>query len=246
MKRTERHRLKENEFARTVAHARDAIEKRQRAIALFALAVVVLLVVLGGFTWWRYSQNANANEMLASALAVHEAPVVPIPEPAPGSPAPVQQPGTYPTERARLDAALPGFLEAADRYPNTDAGIAARYHAAGILARLGRYAEAEEQYSRVAERAGSSIYGRTARLGLAEVQVAQGNYDGAIDIYTEISRDPGSQIPVESVLMQLGRAYTQAGRKEEAVRAYTRIVDEFPQSLYAPDARREMEEVKKS
>jgi outer membrane protein assembly factor BamD (BamD/ComL family) len=39
--------------------------------------------------------------------------------------------------------------------------------------------------------------------------------------------------------MQLGRAYALAGRKAEALQTFSRIVDEFPQSLYAADARRE-------
>ena len=45
--------------------------------------------------------------------------------------------------------------------------------------------------------------------------------------------------------MQLGRAYLKAGKKNEAAHAFTRVVEEFPQSAYAPDARREMEEAKK-
>jgi outer membrane protein assembly factor BamD (BamD/ComL family) len=46
--------------------------------------------------------------------------------------------------------------------------------------------------------------------------------------------------------MQLGRAYVRAGKKEEAVRAFNRIVEEFPQSVYVSDARRELEEARKT
>jgi len=53
-------------------------------------------------------------------------------------------------------------------------------------------------------------------------------------------------LPIDGVLMQLGRAYMKAGKKNEAAHAFTRVVEEFPQSLYAADARREMEEAKKS
>ena len=55
--------------------------------------------------------------MLASAIAVYDAPVVPLAAPAPGSPAPLPQPGTFTTEQEKLQAALPKFREAADRYP---------------------------------------------------------------------------------------------------------------------------------
>jgi tetratricopeptide (TPR) repeat protein len=246
MKRIERHKLKENEFARTVAQARDVITDRQREITTVIVVAVVALAAVGGYLWWQKSRAARSNASFAAALATYEAPVVPPAAPAPGSPAPLPQPGTYQSEQAKLEAALPKFLEAADKYPNSDAGIAARYYAAGILASLGRAAEAEQRFKEVSDKAGDRIYGRTAKLGMAEAQIAQGKYDPAIAIYTELSRDANSRIPVDSVLMQLGRAYVRAGKKEEAVRAFNRIVEEFPQSPYLSDARREMEEARKS
>ena len=74
-----------------------------------------------------------------AALAVYEMPVVPIPPPAPGSPPPVPQPGTFPTEQEKLTAALPKFVDAANAHPNAAAGIAARFHAAAILAAQGKH-----------------------------------------------------------------------------------------------------------
>lgn len=246
MKSIERHKLKENEFAKTVARARGVIDTRGRDMVTIVIVIVVALAAAGGYTVWRQARDAKANTLLAAAFAVAEAPVVAPVAPAPGSPMPVQQPGTFQTEQAQLEAALPKFIEAADRYPNTDAGIAARYHAAGTLASLGRYAEAEQRYQEVVDKGGTRLYGRTARLGLADVQVAQGKYDSAIKTYQELTTDSNSQLPLDGVLMQLGRAYMKAGQKNEAAHAFTRVVEEFPQSLYAADARREMEEAKKS
>jgi hypothetical protein len=53
-------------------------------------------------------------------------------------------------------------------------------------------------------------------------------------------------LPVDGVLMQLGRACALAGRKEDAARAFTRVTEEFPQSMYFADAKRELEGVRKS
>src|SRR5690349_13035385 len=205
MKAQERHKLKENQFARSVAQARETLEGRRRDITWAVTVLVVLLLIVGGYTWWRQSRAGKSTDLFAQALAVYQAPVVPPAAPAPGSPAPIQQPGTFMTEHAKLEAALPKFIEAADRYPSTDAGIAARYHAAGILATLGRYSEAEQRYQEVIAKAGgNSLYARTAKLGLADAQVAQKKYDNAIAIYTELSRDKTSQMPIDGVLMQLG------------------------------------------
>jgi len=246
MKSTERHKLKENEFARTVAHAREVMQTRGRDVATIVVVVVVAIALAGGYAWWRQSRNAKANALLAEALAVEEAPVIAPVAPAPGSPIPVQQPGTFATEQAKLEAAFPKLLKVAGAYPNTDAGITARYHAASVLANLGRYAEAEQRYQEVIDKAGNSLYGRTAKLGLADVLVSEGKYDNAIKIYQEVSTDTKSPLPIDGVLMQLGRAYMKAGKKNEAAHAFTRVVEEFPKSLYAADARREMEEAKKS
>ena len=118
MKSTERHRLKENEFARTVGRARELLETRRRDMTAIVLVLVAAILLAGGYGWWRQARNAKANTMLAAALAVAEAPVVAPTPPAPGSPIPIQQPGTFQTERAKLEAALPKFLEVADKYPN--------------------------------------------------------------------------------------------------------------------------------
>jgi TolA-binding protein len=247
MKSVERHRLKENEFAHSVARAREAVAERRREVTLLTSIAVVALIAIGGFFAWRTSRNAKATNLLASALAVAEAPVVAPPPPAPGSPPPVQQPGTFRTDRERLEAAVPRLQQAADAYPNTDAGITARFRLAGSLAELGRYSEAEQRYQEVLAKVGrSSIYSRTARLGIGDAQMAQAKYDAAIATFKELSTDTQSQLPLDGVLMQLGRAAMQAGKKDEANRAFTRIVDEFPQSLYAPEAKEKIAELKKA
>ena len=246
MKSQERHKLKENEFAKTVLHATGALESRRRDLIWGLIVVVALLAAVGGYMAWRQSRANRATESLATALAIYQSPVVPVAAPAPGSPAPVQQPGTYLTEEAKNQAALPKFMETAEQFPAADAGVTARFYAAGILASLGRYSEAEQRYEEVISRAGTSIYSRTARLGLADAQVAQKKFDSAIKIYTDLSRDTASQMPADGVLMQLGRACVLAGRKDEAVSAFTRVTEEFPESMYVEDAKQALAEARKS
>ena len=57
--------------------------------------------------------------------------------------------GSYATEAAKLNAALPKLKAAADAYPETDAGITARYHYASSLAALGKHAEAIQAFDEV-------------------------------------------------------------------------------------------------
>src|SRR6266540_881304 len=146
MKSTERHKMKENEFAQTMARTRDLVNERPREVAAMAIAVIAVALILGGYFAWKASRDGKATTLLATALAVTEAQVVAPPPPAPGSAPPVQPPGTFRTERERLDASVPLLQRAADAYPASDAGITARYRLAAVLAELGRFAEAEQRY----------------------------------------------------------------------------------------------------
>ena len=252
MKRSERHHLKENELVTSVARAKEIFEERKREIIAGGIAIVAILGAVGGYFFWRSQVDTASRAMLSEALAIADAPVVPpAAAPAPGSPAPSTPPpappaGSYPTEQARLQAALGKFMAAADRYPSTTSGIAARYQAAATLAALGRNTEAIARYKEVIERAGTTVYGDTARLGLASAEAQAGQYDAAIAAYKELSARNDGKMPVDGVLMQLGRTYAMAGKPADALRTFQRIVDEFPQSGYAQAARREIDNAKAS
>jgi TolA-binding protein len=247
MKSTDRHKLKENEFAQTVARTREALNQRPREVTTIAIAVVVVAVAVGGFFTWKASRDGKSTTLLATALVAVEAPVVTPPPPAPGSAPPIQPPGSYRSERERLEAAVPLLQRAADGYPSSDAGITARYRLAASLAELGRYAEAEQRYQEVVQKTGAkNIYHYTARLGVGESQLAQAKGDAAVTTFRDLAADANSSLPVDAVLMQLGRAALMVGKKEDATRAFTRVVDEFPQSLYVSEAKEKVAGLKKA
>jgi TolA-binding protein len=247
MKSSERHKIKENEFAHTVARTRDMVNERPREVATIAIAVLAVALAVGGFFAWRASRDGKATTLLAAALAVGVAQVVTPPPPTPGSAPPIQPPGSFRTDRERLEAAAPLLQRAADAYPNSDAGITARYRLAATLAELTRYAEAEQRYQEVVQKTGAkSIYRYTARLGVGEAQLAQGKGEAAVTTFRDLSTDTNSTLPVDGVLMQLGRAALVAGKNDDAARAFKRVVDEFPQSLYASEAKEKIAALKKA
>ena len=237
MKRTERHQLKQDKLAMTLQETLVRIEQNRRRVTAALLAVVLVLLAVGGFLWWQRQQETKSAALLADALVASEAQVAPVATTG-AAPPPA---GSYPTERARAEAALPKFMAAAEAYPKTTPGLAARYHAATTLVELGRDEEAAKRYQEIIDLAGDGLYGRVARMGLAEVRVRQGQYEPAINTFKELSLNTSGDVPVDGVLMQLGRAYRLAGRTPEAVQTFKRITDEFPTSPYASDARRELD-----
>ena len=273
MKRSERHHLKQNVLAASMAHAEEALRRRRREVFVGVSVGLVLVLAIGGYYLRQRQIASRVGALLAEAVVTVQAPVIPPPPPepegpgtdpepgeAPGQPdapdvdepppaqaveAPfTQPPGSYPSDTARLEAALSKFMAAADAYPSTASGIMARYQAAGVLATLGQTDEADRQYREVIDRAGSRIYGHMARLGVADLRLGAGDYKSAIALLEEATVPPESDVPVDAILMRLGRAYRLAGKKREALQAFTRIVDEYPGSLYVADARRELETLK--
>lgn len=244
MKRTERHRLKENEVAISVARARETLDIYRKPIIAAVVAILAILAIVAAMVIWRQQVDDKARTLLADAMAVEQAPVTPAPVAGQATPPPAQ-PGAYPTEQAKREAALQRYLAAADAYPSSRAGITARYHAASLLALLGRSADAVKQYQQVIDRAGSgSLYREMARLGIADLETATGQYDKAIATYTALAGVKDAKLPVEGLLMQLGRAYQQKGSTADARKTFKRIVDEFPQSPYAAAAKRELDAIK--
>jgi TolA-binding protein len=238
MKRAERHHLKENELQRLALLARHTYGERKRETAALLIGVVALAVIAGGFFLWRERVDSHAHALLAEAMVVQDARVTP-----PGTPA---ASGTYPTERARLQAAVSKFKIAADAYPSTDAGTYARYMEAVDQVGLGNITAATAAYQEIVRRQGDGVYGQMARLGLAEVQALAGQYDQAINTFKEMAQRKDGPLPIDGILMQLGRAYRESGKRNEAQQTFNRIIQEFPESPFNQEAKRELDTMNKT
>ena len=248
MKAKQRHHLKENELALSLAAARDFVEQRQRPIRMAMLIAMLIAVSIVGIIVMRQRTQAAANELLAEAMVVLDAQVVPSAPSDPNSPTPpaaaMQGSGTFTSEAEKLKAAVPRLQAAADAYPESRAGITARYHLAGALSALGRHQDAVAAYDEVIARGGDTLYGRMARLGKAEEQARAGEHEAAIATYLDLAEQSGGDLPADAILMQLARAYAAAGKTDEAQKTLTRIVDEHPDSPYANEARQELDTLK--
>ena len=240
MKRTERHHLKEHELDVLAREARQAFQGRKRETTWAVAAIVIVGAALLGYVAWRDRIDSRAEAMLADAVNVSETRVgAPI---APGTPGAGP---SFPTERARADAALAKFKAAADANPDTEAGIFARYREGALQIALGNEAEAITAYEQVIARAGDRVYGQMARLGLAEAQSKRGQFDEAINTYKELAQLKDGPLPIDGVLMQLGLTYRDAGKTTDAQQTFNRIVAEFPESPFVADAKKELDNLKK-
>ena len=237
MKATERHHLKQNEFAATTGRVVGAaIENRSRILPIAGIVALVVLVA-GGFYYVQKRSADQASAALGAAMSIAQSQVVPPPT-LPGA---TQQAGTFPTDKARLEASLKAFQDVAAKYPSDESGLAAKYQMGATLLALDRPADAETAFADVAQRAGSSsIYKSVAQLGWGQALANAGKYDDAIKKFTDLSAQRDGDLPVDGVLMQLARTYVKAGKTQDARAAFKRVVDEFPGSPYSAEARQQL------
>jgi len=238
MKRAERHHLKENELQTFARDLRGRYEGRQKETVTMLTVVGIVAVVAIGFFAWRERVQTRAAAMLADAVAVKDARI--------GPPGTAEQGLRFNNERERAQAALTKFKAAADAYPSTDAGLFARFQEGSTFMGLGNPSQAAASFQQVIDKAGNSVYGQTARLGLAEAQAAQGQYDQAINAFKDLAQRKDGPLPIDGILMQLGRTYLVAGKRADAQQTFNRLVEEFPDSPFSGDARRELDTLKKT
>jgi TolA-binding protein len=235
MKASERHQLKQNDFARSVEEIVGYAKTNRDQITVVALIVALVVLGGGGYMYWRQRTNDHASEMFGIAMAITEAQIAP----ASSLPGAVQAPGTYSSEKARSEAALNAFQAVATQYPSTSSGLAARYQAAASLLTLNRLPEAEQAFQDVATH-GTSLYGSLAHLGLAQTYVAEKQIDKAVQTYNDLAAQRESLLPIDGILMQLAQTCLEAGRTADARVAFKRVVDEFPDSVYAATAKQQL------
>ena len=96
------------------------------------------------------------------------------------------------------------------------------------------------------DRGRSSIYGQMARLGLAEAQARSGQFDQAIETFKELAQRKDGPLPIDGILMRLGRTYLDAGKRTDAQQTFNRLVQEYPESPFNGDAKKELENLKKT
>jgi TolA-binding protein len=236
MKAQERKHLKENEFATRAAWVAEQVTTNRSRLLTIAGIIVALAAVVGGYFYMQRQSADRASAMLGAAFIINQSPVAP-PSTVPGA---TQPPGTFPTEAARAEAAIAALQKVIDAYPSSETGTAARYYLGATLLSIKRAAEAERAFTDAIAKGGSSLYAEMAKLGQVEAMAAQQRYDDAIKVLTDLSAQRTTRLPIDGVLMELARVCRKAGKTQEARAAFKRVVDEFPESTYANEARQQL------
>ena len=225
--------IKEDELKTAVAHAFDWSKLHSAEVRITALVAVILALVLGAVGYVQGQKRREAELGFAEAVETFRASVK--------TPGDAEAPAgkSFATAQEKYTQAAAAFDGLARRFPSRPEGLRARYLAALSRVEIGQYPEAEKALSEIAaDRRASALEPALARLALADLYRRSGQTDKAVTAFRELAADTASALPRDAALMSLAGTLEDAKRLAEARASYQRLSEEFPQSVYAAEARR--------
>lgn len=240
LKKELKRQIKEDELVSGVEQAVNWVRAHQTAVQVGAAAAVVLVGGAWGITTWRQGQTRQAEAAFAEALTVIETPLkTELPQ---GAQVPAGM-TVFDTAAEKYKRAAAAFDGVERRFSGQPAGVRARYFSALAREESGDLGEAQKIYETIAAQKAEGLEPSLAQLALAQLQRRRGKLKEAAEAFRKLAADPEWKLPKDHAVMEMARTLDEARQAADARAAYKRVTDEFPESVYAPEARRRAEEL---
>ncbi len=230
--RLTRKEIKRDEVLETVGSVIDFTREHARSLLLGVVALVVAALAAAGALAWMRHQEVEAQELLARALQVLEAPID-----AEGARPEDRNRPSFASEAARAARTEELLQEVVESFARTEAAEIAGVYLGFQAARGGDLDLARDHWERFLKRSGDHLLGAEVRLNLMALDRAQGR--GA-ELATELRgmlESAEAPLPQEVILQQLAITLEELGRLAEAREVYSRLAEEHPLSPYQEWAR---------
>ena len=198
---------------------------RRLAIQVGAGVVVVALIVVGAWAWYR-SQESRGEAALASATTL------------------VLQatPQAAPDVRASAIAALEGVLR---DHPRFSGAAQAAYQLGNLRYASGAYAQARGAYEVALAKGGPASLRALSAVGIGYTWEAEKNYASAAAAYeAALKAMPAKAFLYEDTLLALARVQELGGKPGAAAETYQRLLKEIPDTRRADDLKTHLANLK--
>jgi hypothetical protein len=232
LKKELKEQIKQDELASGLEQAASWLVAHRDEVRIGAGVVVVLLAAAGAFAYFQGQRAREADRAFRDALTTFEAPVAA--EIAPGAERPSGQ--IFATSEDKYKTAAAAFEGVERRFGSSVTGLRAKYYAALSRIELGQHSEAEKALKEIQAR-GAGLEPDLARLALASLYRRSGQVDKAVEAYRALATNPSASVPRDFALLGAAQSLEDAKRWAEARAAYRQLVEEFPASVYAAEAR---------
>ncbi len=230
--RLSRKEIKRDEFMESVGEAIEFIRGNSRNLVLLGFAVLVVLIVVAAYMAFAERREGKADQALTQSLRVYQATI----DPVAADPEDPQNP-SFANPATRSARAKELFQAVQEDFGGTDAGKIAMVYLAQIAAQEGDHQAARAYWQEFVDKSPDNALAVEARVNLMALDRADGLGD---ELVTELrallsGADPG--LPADLLWYELAVTLEALNRQGEANEAFQRIVDEYPQSAFAPAAR---------
>jgi tetratricopeptide (TPR) repeat protein len=231
VKKELKEQIKQDELTSGLEQAMAWAGQHRDEIRIGVGVFVVLAAAVLALVHFRDQRVREADSALRDALTTFEAPVVS--ELQPGAERPSGQ--VFATAEEKYKTAAAAFEGVERRYPSSVAGQRAKYYAALSRIELSQFAEAEKTLQEL--QSGGGFGAELARYALAGLYRRRGEVDKAVEAYRGLATNPSADLPRDQALLNAAQTLEDARRFAEARAAYRQLVEQFPASVFASEAR---------
>lgn len=210
-------------------------DHKSQAILFIIVLVAVIAIGVGSITFYQHRQ-AQASAGFGAAMDIYSSPVA-----QPGVPA---QPGvrTFPTGKARAQAANARFVSVADRFGSTEAGKQALYFAGLTYMEMGNTGEAEATLKKAAGNSGKNL-AALADLALVGVYRQSGRTPQAIQLLNHLASHPTTTVPAAEAKLELAGIYENTN-PAQARQIYAQLKDKDAKTAAGEIAAQKLQQLK--
>jgi tetratricopeptide (TPR) repeat protein len=198
---------------------------RRLALQVGAGVVVVALIVVGGWAWYRSQESRGEAALAAATVLVQQA-----------------TPQAGPEARAKAIAALEAVLRDHGRFSGA---AQAAYQLANLRYASGAYAQARGAYEVALAKGGPASLRALSAVGIGYTWEAEKNYaNGATAYEAALKAMAAKAFLYEDTLMALARVQELGGKPGAAVETYQRLLTEMPDTRRADDLKAHLADLK--
>ena len=196
--------------------AEDFFEKNRTVIIGIVAGIVLLVAGFFGYRYYQSSQDETAQNELFPAIYKLEADSL--------------------KQSLNGAGANPGLLSVADNYGSTNAGNLASFYAGVALLKQGKNDEAIE---RLKDFSSSDLLVQARAYALiGDAYMEKKSFDEAADYYEKAADYKSNKFFSPAYMTKLAVAYEQAKQNDKAIKTYNSIIEKFPESPEAVNAKK--------